>query len=129
MENTENNPIIVHNLPKIRKHPKFFLKDFLVKFYEFKQEDHIGHWIANKIIGLFVKIIDVVVTGVLMQVALFPFHQMLFHFGGFTVPVQMIPVWIVSYGLIWAACEKIHESIVEGRIKANQALPKIYMNR
>ena len=103
---------------------KFLIKDFLVKFYDFQQEDSIKDWIAEQLKNLMTKIIDIIVTGILMYIALIPFASLLNYFTGYHIPRRQMPLMIISYGFIWSAGEKIHSIFVNGKMKANAALPK-----
>ncbi len=124
MKNTDNSHKIVNKLPKKRKNPKFFLKRFIVYFYKFPKEDSIDDWIKDKNKSFIKKSIDIVVTGLFIQIALFPFMSLLNYFTGFAYSPRLYPLFIVSYGLIWDAWEKIHTRIVNGKVRANLSLPK-----
>ena len=109
------------------KRPKklrFLIKDFLVKFYDFQKEDSIKDWITDKFKDLITLVIDLVVTGILIYIALIPFASLLNYFTGYHIPQSKIPLMIISYGFIWAAGEKIHTIFVNGKMKANAALPR-----
>lgn len=112
---------------KIVKRPKklrFLIKDFLVKFYDFQQEDSIKDWLTETFKDLITKVIDIIITGILVYIALIPFGSVLKYFTGYHILQSQIPTMIISYGFIWAAGEKIHTIFVNGRMKANAALPR-----
>ena len=112
---------------KITKRPKklrFLIKDFLVKFYDFQKEDSITDWLIERFKELMTSIIDLIVTGILVYIALIPFASLLNYFTGYHIPRRQIPLMIISYGFIWSAGEKIHSIFVNGKMKANAALPK-----
>ena len=112
---------------KIRKRPKklrFLIKDFLVIFYDFQQEESITDWITEQFKTLITKVIDIIITGILIYIALIPLASLLNYFTGYYIPRRQISIMIISYGFIWSAGEKIHTIFVNGKMKANAALPK-----
>ena len=124
MKNRDNSHKIVNKLPKKRKNPKFFLKKFLVYFYRFPREESISDWIKEKNNKFVRKSLDIVITGIFIQIAIFPFLFVFNYFTDFYIQLKLIPLFIVSYGFIWDAGEKIHAKIVNGRVKANSSLPR-----
>ncbi len=124
MKNLSKYQLFGAKLVKRPKKLRFLIKDFLVKFYDFQKEDSIKDWITEKFKDLITKVIDIIITGIFVYIALIPFASLLKYFTGYYIPKSQIPLMIVSYGFIWASGEKIHEIFVNGRMKANAVLPR-----
>ena len=119
-----NKRRILHKFPKKSRNPKHWLRSFLIEFYNLPFESNIDDWIKNLTKKLLKKSIDILITGMLIQICLFPFYWALHYFTGFLIPLEFSWIFIISYGLIWNAWENVHERLVEGKIRANHALPK-----
>ncbi len=124
MKNLSKYQLFGVNKVKRPKKLRFLIKDFLVKFYDFQEEDSIKEWITEKVKDLITKVIDLIITGILVYIAIIPFAYLLKYFTGYYIPRSKIPLIIISYGFIWAAGEKIHGIFVNGKMKANAALPR-----
>ena len=96
-----------------------------MKFYNFKEEDYIKDWMEEQLKNFVKKYIEVIITGFKLFLAFLPIQMLLTYYTGFYVKVECIPLVILSFGLIWDALENMHEKRIEGRIRANLALPKL----
>lgn len=116
------NPENPQKSSKKSKKPKWLLRNFLIYFYDFKKDDSISDWLSD-INKQFIKyILDIIITGIKVQIALFIPLSILFYFTGFYVPLKLTPIAIISYGMIWDAWEAIHTELVVGKVTANSAL-------
>lgn len=121
----ENTSKFILKPQKISKNPKWLIKKFLKFLYGFTEEDNITDWLVETNKKFIRFIIDIIITGICVQISLFVPYVLLSYFTGFYIPLKLIPITIISYGFFWNGWERIHDKLVEGRIKSNMAMPKV----
>ena len=94
---------------------RIMLKKWLVEYYNFPEKEYIEPWLKQKKQETLQFILEIILSGIILHLVLFPLYSLLTYFTGYHIPIQLVPVFIISYGLMTFVVKETYSGITKGR--------------
>ena len=102
-------------MSKIGQYCKITIKNILVEYYDFPEGGFIEPWLKNAKKATILFMVDIILSGVVLHMVLFPVYSLLTYFTGFYIPWKVVPLTIISYGFTTFMVKSIWEGIIKGK--------------